>query len=609
MNGGRTIKSFALLLLLLLPAASAYGQATTPYYWPMADYDTANTNHSPQNILTSHNVQNLQIQWIYQVPINPFNIPGAAPSLGIETTPLDVGGILYFATPYNKLIALNSATGAMVWSYQVNMSTFVDNPWWAKAYVISTLSYYNGTIYMMASDTSVYAFDAQTGQVQFEISNVGANIPGNTGYYYGEKAPLVYKNELIVRVSTTDYGGRGFVAAYDLSSKTLLWRWYSLPPAGGDPNWDVNATKGNVQPYPGDWGSTGLIGGGAAWGTMTIDDKSGLLYFSTGHPSGGYDASLRPGPNLYADSIIALNVKDGQMAWYYQINPHDITEHEGGWSITLANITVNGQQHEAIIQAAKNNYVYVLDAKTGSPIYPAIGVGQPSLNSLNDNAGSQANLTASQSALVGKRICPGPDGGVEMSPALDGNILFVAAQNACGTMYAGPVSYKGATLNGYVYNGDPTARQNSTLYAIDLSKPGVTWKFEMSNRYQGSSAVVSGGVVFVVDRGGFLYALDEVTGSLLREINLGGLGASGVSVASDVRGDLMVYVPAGGGDLPTPTPGVVLGLGLVTQGGSSPSQNLLGQELPVVGLGVVVVALSIYIILQRARRRSTQERS
>src|SRR5712692_3867257 len=252
----------AIIIALLLASSFAvlpvYSQTNQYPNWTGPAYDSSNTNNDPQNVINSGNAQNLEIQWIYQVQVNPFSIPGSAPALGIETTPLVVGGYVFFATPYNRLIALNAANGHELWHLQVNMSKFVNDPWWSEAYTISSISYYDGTVYMMASDTSVYAVNALTGDLQFVISNTAANIPGNTGTYFGEKAPLVYKNEIIVRASTTDYGGRGFVAAYDLSSKALLWRWYSVPPSGGQSNWDVNATLGNVQPYQGDWGTNSL---------------------------------------------------------------------------------------------------------------------------------------------------------------------------------------------------------------------------------------------------------------------------------------------------------------------------------------------------------------
>ncbi len=597
-------RTVIVVLVLLVSSISVFpvvSQSAQYPNWTGPAYDGGNTNFDPQSVINSGNVQNLQIQWIYQVQVNPFSIPGAPPALGIETTPLVVGGYVFFATPYNRLVALNAANGHELWHLQVNMSKFVKDPWWSEAYTISSLSYYGGTIYMMASDTSVYVVNALTGDVQYVLSNTAANIPGNTGTYFGEKAPLLYKNELIVRASTTDYGGRGYVAAYDVNSKALLWRWYSVPPSGGQANWDSNATLGNVQPYQGDWGSNTLMGGGAAWGLMTIDNQTGTVYFSVGHPSGVYDAALRPGPSLYTDSVVAINAATGKMVWYYQYTSHDLAEHEGGWSITLATLNINGQSRKVVIQAAKNNFIYILDAATGKPVYDPIHVGSPNSNVPNDNLVANANLVLSQSSMVGGRICPGPDGGIEMSPALDGANLFVATQNACGLMIRGPVTYKGQTIQGYVYEGDPTAPQNSTLYSINLATRAVNWEFQMPDRYQGSSAVVSAGVVYVVDRQGTLYLLNEQTGQLIRSWQLNGLGASGVSIGEDSRGDMMVFAPAGGGDIPSPTAGVVVGFALSGEGGASSAPSL--YEGVAIGFGVAVLVLGFVFLTKRGTIR------
>src|SRR5207249_10021030 len=216
--------------------------------WPYPAYDSSNTNFNPQTLINSNNVAQLQLSWVYQVPVNPFHIAGAAPALGIETTPLVVIGIVYFSSPYNRLIALNSATGGVVWFYQVNMSEFSSKPWWASAYIVSSILYNNGTIYMMASDTSLYAFEAVSGQVKFVIPDTGKSIPGNTGYYYGEKAPLIYKNLLIVRGSTTDYGGRGTVAAKDRRRRNLGGAGTSVQRAAADPNGVTISCPGMVRP-------------------------------------------------------------------------------------------------------------------------------------------------------------------------------------------------------------------------------------------------------------------------------------------------------------------------------------------------------------------------
>jgi len=231
---------------------------------------------------------------------------------------------------------------------------------------------------------------------------------------------------------------------------------------------------------------------------------------------------------------------------------------------------------------------------------------------VNDGLTTTANLTASQ-ALLGnnKRICPGPDGGIEMSPAVDGNILYVATQNACGVMTTGPYPYKGQTLSpGYIYNDDPTASQNSTLYAIDLSTGSVVWHYEMPNRYQGSSAVVSGGVVYAVDRGGILYELNAQNGGMINSFELGGVGAAGVSIARDTHGNMMVFVPSGGGESAgAATAGVLTAfwLGPLTSSTTTGVGTGNLEEPIIIALGVIVVILAMYVLIKR--REPTRPRA
>lgn len=612
-------------------------QTTTPVSvadWPASSFNYQNTNYDPQTVINSNNVQNLQLRWLYQIAVNPFNIPGAPPALGIETQPIISQGIVYIATPYNDVIALNSASGTLLWSQQFNMTSFIGEKWWSGAYVISGLSLYNQTLYAMASDTTVYAMNAITGAIEWTIPAVAANIQGNTGTYYGEKAPIIVGDNIIVRASTTDYGGRGFVAAYNLQTRQLSWIWYSTPPSTGaiDTNWDSqdmvtlgNGTTvnygqppGNIPAYPGDWGTTTqdqfLAGGGAAWGLIAVNNATGVIYFSTGHPSDAYDAALRPGPNLYTDCVIALNSTDGKMLWYYQMTSHDITEHEGGWSVGLSTVTINGTAVQVVTQAGKNNEIYVLNAQTGKPVYAPIKVGPPSKNALNDGLTSDstpaANLNASQSLLgIDQEICPGTDGGIEMAPAIDGNMLYAVTQNACGEMTPGPYTYKGETLSGFLYTGDPAAEQNATLYAINLSTGEPVWHDNLPNRYQGSSAVVSGGVIYVIDRAGILYEFNQQTGKEISSVGLNGVGAAGVGIGEDSAGNMMVFAPAGGGSDPEPTSGVLVAYWLGPQstvtGSSSTTSTSVGLSLGgleqpiIIVLGVAVVVLAMYVLVKR----------
>jgi hypothetical protein len=179
-------------------------------------------------------------------------------------------------------------------------------------------------------------------------------------------------------------------------------------------------------------------------------------------------------------------------------------------------------------------------------------------------------------------------------------------------MTKGPYPYKGATINGYIYSGDASASQNSTLFAINLSTGQPIWHFNMPNRYQGSSAVSSGGVVYVVDRGGILYEINAQDGTVINSQSLGGVGAAGVSLGRDLSRNayMMLFAPAGGGDLPNATPGILYAywLGTITTNTKTDQGIETGvlQEGAIIVLGVLVVVLAMYVLLKR--RPATQSR-
>jgi len=186
--------------------------------WIHPAIDLQNTNFSPQTVITKDNINALELRWIYQVPEDPFKIPFVAPSLGLQTPPLLVSGIAYITPFYNRVIALNAESGAEVWRYQVNVTEFLDEEWWWPVLSQKGLNYHEGVIYMMASDCRIIGLDAVNGEELFVIRDVCKDVPGNTGFYFGEHAPLIFDDLIIARASTQDGGGRGFVVAYDLNS-------------------------------------------------------------------------------------------------------------------------------------------------------------------------------------------------------------------------------------------------------------------------------------------------------------------------------------------------------------------------------------------------------
>lgn len=522
--------------------------------WKSGSYDHHHTGFSPQTEINQDNVKKLELKWVFQIPENPYSDGELRSAQGIQASPLIVNGLVYAATNYNRIIALDALTGNKVWTYQVDLEAFKTKPWWAGWARQHGIVFYREAIYMLASDGTIYSFDPSTGDVKFTIPDTCKDIPGNQGRYFSESPPAFYHDIAVVGAGGGGWwNGRGYVAAYDLKTRKLLWRWFASPPVGGDPDWDRDANKGNIKPYPGDWGSSGPLGGGVVWGRNTVDEKTGILYILTSNSCvGPYDASLRPGPHLYASSIVALDARSGEMLWYYQVTPHDLNGHQPAWSPILTIAKFGGVKRKVVVVASKGGYIYVFDSKTGSLVYDPVKIGPPLVNAPNTNAGNDANLLFSQEDILDKVYCPAEQGGIAAGRAFAYNTIYTTFQR-CGTRYTrGEIEVDGREINGYtldffVETEDlPEGWDNtSTLYAIDVSNGRVKWTFDIPARYQSANVAVSGGVVYAVDRSGTFYAVDAHTGQLLKRIRLGGVGQAGVSIGANSRGEMMLFVPVG----------------------------------------------------------------
>src|SRR3970282_82999 len=185
------------------------------------------------------------------------------------------------------------------------------------------------------------------------------------------------------------------------------------------------------------------------------------------------------------------------MKWYYQMNPHDIYHHTARWSVILADVNVQGTQKKVIIAGAKNNYIYVLDASSGKPVYDPIHVGPPSKDVLNTNAGNNANMLLSQDAEVGKSICPGFTGGIDSAPAFADQTIYVTTQNFCTTYVISKKEYKGVEINGFEHVAVNPGAGNASLYAIDASTGRTKWRFDLFNRQQYAALNTTAGMVYV----------------------------------------------------------------------------------------------------------------
>jgi len=578
-----------LLIILLFNALPAFpnylfGGGST-YNWTFMNSNPLGTDFSPQNQISKSNIQNLYQDWIFAIPSSPdvagLNLTGQ----GAIAPPLIVNGIVYLLTNYATVYAIDGADGSLIWSYQPTLN----RTGLPLGYLIGHMhgiNYYRGEIWLQLPDCSVVALDANTGVEKFRITGICADVPGNAGLYATRGTAPVFFGDIMIVGSSVSEGtdaGRGFVAAYSITNGSLLWRWFVTPPAGGDQNWDTDSCQqpchGNVQPFPGDWGTMGyngnntLEGADSSWGQFAVDNTTGMVYLGTGQPSPDWNATLRPGPNLYSDSIIALNATTGKLIWYFQTTPHDLYDFDCGWNVALGTIDAGNRNTDVVFKACKNGYVYALDALTGKLFWyfdPPSILRDNTLNSQYVQTGAY-DPTLPWVGYPNSTYytqCPGVNGGVESDIALAYGNVYVATHNFCSVITPSPVGRFGNNVTGTSGIAYLTQSANTTIYALDQSTGKPVWSFVIPGVPFRGWLTASGGMVFAGSLDGNIYMLDAHSGKLVSKLYVGPSLYEGPVFGSTITGDVIMlqlvssssyYQPSSG------TPGVLIAYGLKPQ--------------------------------------------
>ncbi len=536
--------------------------------WEFMNYDSNASNYSPQDQINVHTAGSLKFAWIFPFP-SVTGVPGLNQSgSGSITPPLVVQGVVYLQTNFLRVYALDANSGVVLWSYDpsLNTSGLSLGPLIGHQHGIN---YYGGKIWVRLPDCSIVALDALTGTPSFKIPRICAGVPGNAGLYDTDgTAPVFAGNILITGASVSDStdAGRGFVAGYNISTGQMLWRWFVVPPAGGDPRWDTEdlvqlgngstvnygTPVGNVAPYGGDWGTMGLaasrtlVGAGVGWGQYAVDSNRGVVYVGTSQSSPDANATFRPGPNLYTDSIVALNATSGKLLWYYQTTPHDLADFDCGWNVVLGTSAINGTNQEIVYKACKNGYLYALNAITGKLLWYFDPPGVARQNTPNANyvvTGKYnstlrwANDPSNQTFLQ----CPGLNGGIEADIAQAYGKVYVAAYNFCTEGQATSVGTPSSSNFG-ITNVQYLAEQaNTTIYAVDSSTGKLDWSFFIPHVPYRGWLTASGGLIFAGSLDGNIYMLDASSGALVSKLYVGTSLYTSPTIGADSSGNMMLF--------------------------------------------------------------------
>ena len=332
--------------------------------WPSYGRDGGGTRYSPLTQITPANVGKLRPAWIYHMRPSDVAASGRGGSLVSQVTPLEINGVVYLATPYRRLAALDAATGMENWVYQM-----------PDAPATRCVAYWPGNgklssrIIIGTNQGRLIAVDIKTGRPAsgfgengivdlktLEILNGVPNAP------YGFSAPPnIYRNVIIVgsRVQEAPVkGAAGDVRGFDAITGKLLWTFRSVPPAG---------SYGNETWHGDSWRQRSGVN---VWNMITVDDKRGIAYLAFGAPTFDRYGGDRVGDNLFSDSLVAVNASTGQYLWHYQVTHHDIWDYDLDAPPTLVDVKRNGKIIPAVVAINKTAILFILNRVTGKPLFP-----------------------------------------------------------------------------------------------------------------------------------------------------------------------------------------------------------------------------------------------
>jgi len=484
------------------------------------------TRYYPNSQINTGNVKKLVPAWVFQTEIVD----------SLETSPIIVNGVMYVTTSFNHVYALDAKTGEELWHHKHKMgpiTTYCCGP------NNRGVAVKDDKVFMATLDAKVVALNAKTGRQLWETELADPELG-----YSETMAPTVVGNKLLIGTNGGEYGIRGFLKALDINSGKVLWTFHSIPENSvgvwathdateRDMLRDIKAEKAALKKM----GDPYKTLGGGIWQNPAVDEKSGIVYFVVGNPSPDLDGSLRPGDNLYTNSIVGVDLKNGKYHCHYQYIAHDVWDLDAVSPVIITNVkNKKGKTVKGLLHGGKTGHVYVHDAKDCSLIrYSEAMVPQENMWVLPTKAG--------------KRMLPGANGGVEWSPMTINpklNLTYAINLHQPMTYHVESTPYPGGKLwLGGAFKVIPGEQQWGNITAVDYNSGKIKWKVKTDQPMIGGIMATAGGLVFAGEGNGWFRAYDAKSGSKLWQFQAGA-GVNAPPSSYTVDGDQYIVVGAGG---------------------------------------------------------------
>lgn len=375
------IRAIALLTL----SGSMLARPSSAADWASYGGDNASQKYSPLATIDAGNVAALTTAWEWQSPDNETvaanlaaenfrAVPGA-----YKATPLVIDGVMYVPTSFGRVVAIDARSGETLWDFdtQAWRSGRPANLGYNTRGVAFWAAGEKSRIFFATNDSMLWSLDAETGLPDAAFGDSGrVDLALGLGReidrrQYGVVAPPLVSNDKVIVNSIINDGPQtkemppGHVRAFNPETGAIEWMFETIPQAGqyGYESWEN--------------GSAEYTGNTNVWTMMSADDELGIVYLPIGTPTNDWYGGLRHGDNLFAESLVALDVQSGARLWHFQMVHHGVWDYDLPAAPTLVDIEVNGRQIKAVAQITKQGFTYVFDRLTGEPVWPIIETPVP----------------------------------------------------------------------------------------------------------------------------------------------------------------------------------------------------------------------------------------
>ena len=449
--------------------------------WPHYSSDLYASRFLNTEKLTDTNFSNLTMAWRWTSPTE--NILANNTDLEAfwnESTPIMINGVLFVSSQFNHIIALNAETGQTIWTFDPQSYLAGRPP--NHGFVHRGVAYWekdnNKRIFVGTLDSFLYSIDACTGEVDINFNNggrvdlrEGLGRAINNDYYGVNSPPLVCKDTVVVGSSVMDYPAQylnadsmppGDVRAYDAITGQLKWQFHVIPHEGeyGADTWKNNSY---------------LEGAGVnVWSTFSCDEELGMVYLPLTTPTNDHFGGDRLGDNLFAESVVAVDIETGERRWHYQTVHHGLWDYDLPAAPNLVNVTTESGTEKLLAQVTKQAFLFVFNRETGQPKWP-----------INETVVPQSTVTGEEASLTQPiPTKPAPydhqgvneDNIIDFTDSLKSKALNIISQYDYGELYLPPSDRGSLTVpsigGGASWSGASYHAGKNTLFV-----PSVTWPF------------------------------------------------------------------------------------------------------------------------------------